>query len=269
LEVFLQDQGEKLLKSGREKRLACDHSVTIRNNEWYDHARQIGGKAISFVMQHYNLEYPEAVQMLIGSDAPCVNPVTYPSKPFSLPKANDNMHRLFAYLTKNREIDNDVLAEFVCLHLVYEEAKYHNVVFVGVDSDGRPRHAHLRSTSNTGQSFRRNADGSDGQYSFHYTGTSGSLFVFEAPIDMLSYITMHRYNWEQHSYVACCGLNIAPVLSMLESRNIDTIYLCLDNDSAGEEASNRMREVLENKGFEVSRLKPKNKDWNDDLVQIH
>ena len=43
LEEFLRCRGEKLLASGREKRLARDHSVTIRGNEWYDHAEERGG----------------------------------------------------------------------------------------------------------------------------------------------------------------------------------------------------------------------------------
>lgn len=43
LEDFLLRHNEKLLRSGREKRLASDHSVTIRGNEWYDHASEEGG----------------------------------------------------------------------------------------------------------------------------------------------------------------------------------------------------------------------------------
>ena len=35
LEEFLLRQGEKLIKSGREKRLASDHSVTVRGCEWF------------------------------------------------------------------------------------------------------------------------------------------------------------------------------------------------------------------------------------------
>ena len=34
LEEFLLRQGEKLIKSGREKRLASDHSVTVNGCEW-------------------------------------------------------------------------------------------------------------------------------------------------------------------------------------------------------------------------------------------
>ena len=31
---FLRRQGEKLIPSGRDKRLASDHSITVRGNEW-------------------------------------------------------------------------------------------------------------------------------------------------------------------------------------------------------------------------------------------
>ena len=48
LESFLLRQGERLLKSGREKRLASDHSITVRGNQWYDHAIEKGGGAIDF-----------------------------------------------------------------------------------------------------------------------------------------------------------------------------------------------------------------------------
>ena len=55
LESFLRQQGEKLLPSGRDKRLARDHSVTVRGCEWFDHASRQGGRAISFVQRFYDL----------------------------------------------------------------------------------------------------------------------------------------------------------------------------------------------------------------------
>ena len=74
LEEFLRCRGEKLLASGREKRLARDHSVTIRGNEWYDHAEERGGHAVSFVQRFYHLSYPEAVTMLLGGELGTVYP---------------------------------------------------------------------------------------------------------------------------------------------------------------------------------------------------
>ena len=57
LAEFLRRQGEKLIPSGRDKRLASDHSITVRGNEWYDHESKEGGKAISFVQTFYGLSY--------------------------------------------------------------------------------------------------------------------------------------------------------------------------------------------------------------------
>jgi len=49
---FLQRQGEKFLPSGREKRLASDHSITVRGSQWYDHAAEEGSHAIDLVKRY-------------------------------------------------------------------------------------------------------------------------------------------------------------------------------------------------------------------------
>lgn len=271
LEEFLRCRGEKLLSSGREKRLASDHSVTVRGNEWYDHAEERGGHAVSFVQRFYSLSYPDAVTMLLGGELGTAYPsagerTEEPVKPFALPPANKDMRRVIAYLIKHRGIAKDVVAHFAKAGLLYEDAEYHNAVFVGTDAEGVPRHAHKRSANSYGKAFRLNVEGSDPRYSFHHVGTDRSLYVFEAPIDMLSYITLHPEDWQRHSYVACCGTSIQPVLQMLEQApQLDTVLLCLDNDEAGHQASRRMREQLEAR-YSVERLIPENKDWNDDLT---
>lgn len=271
LEVFLRSRGEKLIASGREKRLASDHSVTVRGNEWYDHAEERGGYAVSFIQRFYGMSYPEAVTMLLGGEMRTVYPsagerVEEPPKQFAQPPAHSDMRRVYAYLVKHRNIDRSVVAHFAKERLLYEDAEHHNAVFVGTDEHGVPRHAHKRSANSYGKAFRLNVEGSDPRYSFHHIGTDGSLYVFEAPIDMLSYITLHPDNWQRHSYVACCGTSIQPVLKMLERvPQLNTVVLCLDNDEAGHKASERMKAQLEGT-YAVVRLTPVNKDWNDDLT---
>ena len=271
LEVFLRSRGEKLIASGREKRLASDHSVTVRGNEWYDHAEERGGHAVSFVQRFYGMSYPEAVTLLLGGEMGTVYPsagerVEEPPKQFVQPPAHSDMRRVYAYLVKYRNIDRSVVAHFAKEKLLYEDAEYHNTVFVGTDENGIPRHAHKRSANSYGKAFRLNVEGSDPRHSFHHIGTDGSLYVFEAPIDMLSYITLHPNDWQSHSYVACCGTSIQPVLKILEYvPQINTVLLCLDNDTAGYKASERMKEQLKDTCV-VVRLIPANKDWNDDLT---
>lgn len=267
LEYFLRQRGEKLLSSGRDKRLASDHSVTIRGCQWFDHDSRQGGNAISFVRFFYNRTYPEAVTMLLDEMYLCApKAAEEPPKPFALPPVNSDMRRVYAYLVKHRNIARDVVAHFARKKLLYEDAKYHNAVFVGTDETGVPRHAHKRSTNSSGKAFRLNVESCDPRYSFHHVGSDGSLYVFEAPMDMLSYITLHPVDWQRHSYVACCGTSIQPVEKMLERMpQLDTVLLCLDNDEAGHAASQRMKTQLE-KNHTVKRLTPEHKDWNDDLI---
>lgn len=268
LESFLRGRGEDLLPSGRDKRLASDHSITICGDHWYDHDAQKGGYAISFVQYHYGVSYPDAVTMLLDSGVePWIEPERLEPKSFSPPAANDNMHRVFAYLIKERKINAEVVAQFARRKLIYEDAEYHNAVFAGMDEHGAVLHAHKRSAHSKGKPFRQNVAGSDPRYSFHYLGTDGLLFVFEAPIDLLSYITLHPDNWEQHSYLACCGTSSIPLSWILAQKQFGQAYLCLDNDKAGLAAGQRMEELLSEKNISCKSLTPKNKDWNDDLQE--
>lgn len=61
-----------------------------------------------------------------------------------------------------------------------------NAVFVGMDENGVPRHAHKRGTVG---GYKGKCPGSWPSYSFHWVGTGDKLYVFEAPVDVLSYIT--------------------------------------------------------------------------------
>lgn len=272
LEEFLRMHGEKLTRSGGEKRMASDHSVTIRGSEWYDHAAEKGGGPISFVRDFYALSYPEAVSLLLDGERGVEYPAAKqkevePPKPFELPTVHSDCRRVYAYLLKQRHIDREVISHFVKAELLYEDTKYHNCVFVGTDENGVPRHAHKRSTNSYGEAFRINVEGSDPHYSFHHIGEDEQLFVFEAPIDMLSYITLNPDGWERHSYVACCGTSSIPVLNMLDRLpQLRQVFLCLDNDAAGHSASQRMAELITDRGLKAERLVPENKDWNEDLV---
>ena len=146
LVAFLRSQGEKLIPSGPEYRMTSDHSITVRGNEWYDHAAERGGGPISFVQNFYGLNYPEAVTRLLGGEQGVVyqtakKPKEEPKKAFALPLANRDMRRVYAYLLKKRFIDREVLNTFARAGLIYEscepskdgQREYHNAVFVGKD----------------------------------------------------------------------------------------------------------------------------------------
>lgn len=286
LEEYLSRRGEKLVRSGPEKRLTSDHSITVRGNEWFDHASGVerGGQAVSFLMYHYDMSYVEAVTELLGGEQGRGYPEAAPKEepvraPFELPPKGGTMKRAYAYLLKNRLIDRSVLNAFVRRKLIYESCEksrdktreYHNAVFVGYDERGVARHAHKKGLYTQGPSFRHNVESSDPRYSFHYTGTSGRLFVFEAPIDLLSFVSLHQRDWWQHSYVALCGTAEHAMLWMLEQNpQIREVALCLDHDEAGLESTGRLAEILRECGHSgVSVCLPQWKDWNEELKAAH
>lgn len=274
---YLRRRGEKLTRSGREWRWERHNSVTIQGSAWYRHKTDEFGHALDFVQEFFNLSFPEAMLELLGG----INGADFkqenkaerpPQKPFALPEANSDMHRVIAYLLKNRFIDRDVLTFFAKGKLIYEDKKYHNAVFVGYDENGVARHAHKRGTYSEGKSYRVNVEGSDPRYSFHYIGSGDTIYVFEAPIDMLSFITLHKNDWWKNSYVALNGVGTQTMLHILDTcPRIKNVAVCLDHDPAGIEMSEKaMDQLKEHGGCEmIARLQSVFKDWNEDLKAKH
>jgi hypothetical protein len=273
---FLQRQGEQLVRSGREWRWKRFDSVTVRGSQWFRHSRKEGGHAIDFVQQFYDMSFPEAVTLLLGGESgvewnQTSKSAPPPRKSFALPEANQDMRRVFAYLIKQRFIDREVLTHFAHEKLIYEDKEYHNAVFVGVDKNGVPRHAHKRGTYTQGEPYKGNVEGSDPKYSFHRMGESDTLYVFEAPVDMLSFITLNKDGWKQYSYVTLDGVSEHAMLCQLDMNpRLKNIVLCLDHDEAGIEASGRLKDILRDKGYaNISVLQSQHKDWNEDLKARH
>lgn len=266
---FLVSRGEKVRKSGSEYEwLDGSQKVTIRGHLWYHQYEQKGGDAVDFVRRFYNKDYAEAVQILLNDcGGQIVNSQTTERerKPFILPARNDRMSRVFSYLLLTRGIDKDVLFEFVKNKMIYESADYHNAVFVGYDSNGKPRHAHKRGTV-TSNPYKGNVAGSQPEFSFHWHGTSDKMFLFEAPIDMLSYISMHKENWKNHSYAASCSVSDRVLFQCLQDNpNIKNVFLCFDNDEAGQTANKRISNKLNSMNIQNEILVPNLKDWNEVL----
>jgi len=270
LAAFLESRGEKLKRSGSEQEWTGRH-VTIRGHQFFDHYEGQGGTAIDFVKKYFDASFQEAVQMLLGQNiiAAPIEPRQCIRPEFKLPERNENMRRMYAYLLKQRHIDRAVLDHFAHKRLIYESADYHNVVFVGTDSEGNPRHAHKRSTASQ-SGWRQNQAGSEAAFAFHYIGSSNRVYVFEAPIDMLSFISLYQKDWQQHSYVALCGVSSESIMHQLATNeNLRDVVLCLDNDDAGHTATERLTKALNDKGYDISTLFPDEKDWNDTLINTN
>lgn len=304
LEEFLQQKGEHLKKTGSESVLIYkdstgEHdSISVRRNRWYDHKNMRGGYPLKFMQEFYGMNFRTAMKELLHGEKPELGrkKSTEQEKPnvsektevngntakcedgtkkseFKLPEKDSNMKRLFAYLLQTRFLSKDVVKSFVEQNILYQEKEHGNVVFVGTDKEGVPKSACKKSTAEQTKSFRMTVTGSDCKYGFCWRGTNDKLYVFEAAIDLMSFITLRNDKWKADSFLALDGLSPKPLLQFLEDqKNIHEIFLCLDYDAAGIEACDKLKDILIEKGYEAEKIKreyPLYKDWNEQLKAEH
>ena len=264
LEKFLREQGETLVRSGKEYRWKAHDSLTVCGNKWFRHSQSKGGLPVDFVMEFYGKSFPEAVQMLTGEPGevqPEADPA--PSPAFRLPLRNVTNANILNYLTQERKLSPSLVNFFIVAGDIYEDAAHHNVVFVGRDADGHPRYASSRGIR---EKFRQDAAGAEKAFGFAHRGTDKQLLVFEAPIDLLSFIELFPKNWQQHNYLSLGGVSGKALRQFLSERpDVERVFLCLDADKAGEDACKRLAALLPDT-VSVTRIQPCMKDWNDVLL---
>ena len=264
LEKFLRAQGETLVRSGKEYRWKAHDSLTVCGNKWFRHSQSKGGLPVDFVMEFYGKSFPEAVQMLTGEPGeaqPEADPA--PSPAFRLPLRNVTNANILNYLTQERKLSPSLVNFFIAAGDIYEDSSHHNVVFVGRDADGHPRYASSRGIQ---EKFRQDAAGAEKAFGFAHRGTDKQLLVFEAPIDLLSFIELFPKNWQQHNYLSLGGVSGKALQQFLSKRpDVERVFLCLDADKAGEDACKRLAGLLPDT-VSVTRIQPCMKDWNDVLV---
>ena len=264
LEDFLRAQGETLVRSGKEYRWKAHDSLTVCGNKWFRHSQSKGGFPVDFVMEFYGKSFPEAVQMLTGEPGeaqPEADPA--PSPAFRLPLRNVTNANILNYLTQERKLSPSLVNFFIAAGDIYEDSSHHNVVFVGRDADGHPRYASSRGIR---EKFRQDAAGAEKAFGFAHRGTDKQLLVFEAPIDLLSFIELFPKNWQQHNYLSLGGVSGKALRQFLSERpDVERVFLCLDADKAGEDACKRLAALLPDT-VSVTRIQPCMKDWNDVLV---
>ena len=264
LEKFLRAQGETLVRSGKEYRWKAHDSLTVCGNKWFRHSQSKGGFPVDFVMEFYGKSFPEAVQMLTGEPGeaqPEADPA--PSPAFRLPLRNVTNANILNYLTQERKLSPSLVNFFIAAGDIYEDTTHHNVVFVGRDADGHPRYASSRGIR---EKFRQDAAGAEKAFGFAHRGTDKQLLVFEAPIDLLSFIELFPKNWQQHNYLSLGGVSGKALRQFLSERpDVERVFLCLDADKAGEDACKRLAALLPDT-VSVTRIQPCMKDWNEVLV---
>ena len=282
LPQFLMAHGFDLKKVGREYVWKNHDSLHIKDNgpgergAWFRFSEDKGGDNIGFLREYMGMSFVDAVEALTGEhiDRTYTPSRTYEQKPktvtareLSLAEA-DNARRVFAYLCKTRGLDYDMVSALVRGGSIAQEEKTGNVLFKYYDEQGKVIGAEKVGTS-TDHKFKGIATGSAAGHGFEVVrGTGEKAFFFESAIDMLSYLQMHDKELTDCRLVSMMGVKPNIVLDTMLRNNIspDQVFLCSDNDTAGNDFAQRLQEQYP----DMKRVITPDtyKDWNDMLRGI-
>ena len=123
-----------------------------------------------------------------------------------LPERNRDMRRAYAYLTKTRWIDPDVVQDFVDRKMLYQDVKG-NCVFLAYGADGEPNFATFRGTLSE-RKFLGDISGSDYTHDFYISNGADKLIVTESVIDAMSVMSIlkgQNHDFQGYDYLVQAG----------------------------------------------------------------
>ena len=227
---------------------------------------------------------------------------------FVMPEKADTNRKVRDYLCRTRGIEERIVDKWIHEGLLFQEAgRFGNCVFVSRDENGKPVYGVKRS-ADPKRKFVVDVEGSDYSQGFfikgkldYYTKVSdnfasehSSLFVTEAVIDLMSlqslYLRRRDYELRHQCRLDCepedyenrflnsnwyslngCRKYDGLLNTIASHKGIKDIFLALDNDEAGRNASKAIKEEIQkrfpDRKIDVSiRVPPtEGRDWNDEL----
>lgn len=227
---------------------------------------------------------------------------------FVMPEKADTNRKVRDYLCRTRGIEEGIVDKWIDEGLLFQEAgRYGNCVFVSRDENGNPVYGVKRS-ADPERKFVVDVEGSDYSRGFFIPGKMDSytkmkdinasehkiLFVTEAVIDLMSlqslYLRRRDYELRQQGKLDCepedyenrflnsnwyslngCRKYDGLLNTIASHEGIKDIFLALDNDEAGRNASKAIKEEIQkrfpDRKIDVSiRVPPtEGRDWNDEL----
>lgn len=277
-------------KGQKESWCLAEHdSLVIKldrsGHQWFVwNSQGVSGSIIDFAMAINGWDSATAISELrqyMGGRIPTPHshPLPDPPKkepsPFVLPLKNSSHSRLKAYLCKTRGLDPRIVSELLKQEAIYQDSR-NNVVFVGRDYDNEAKYASFRGTLSDIQ-FRGDVEGSNKEigFSMNLVGQAPTrLFVCESPIDAMSVASMLEYfgrDGHSYAYLSLGGTaSNALAYHLPHHPQINTIYLCQDNDEGGLKSRAACCKALEQLGYQGRLINkpPIGKDFNDDLLSL-
>jgi hypothetical protein len=281
---FLQrTEGYSFKRSGTGYRCNEHNSLVVYPDRkgFYWNSQNIGGaNAIDWCLKVKNENFPQAMAKIVGNPDDKITHKTenipkpeVENRAFSLPEKAENNNRAVAYLCKTRHIDYNIVQDILKDRKLFQDNRG-NVVFVGYNG-ATPAYAFKRTTNTIGENakWRGEETGSKKEYGFRMDGIDKSkVYVFESPIDALSHASIINEAFKNpqmhkdHTRLALGGVNDNALAEFAKNNpHLKEIIFALDNDEAGRNATVKLAEKYEKMGYSVRMVKPKGKDFNEDL----
>lgn len=286
IEDYCNRNNIELTGNGRWRSLKEHDSCVIDtvNNNFYWNSRQRNGDIINFLEEYHGIGFKEAVEILGEKKVG----IAYKIKPYQedsesnekkdsgklLFELNEQkeMKHVYAYLKKERKIDYQIIQEFIGRGLIREDEK-RNIIFKTFQEDDSKKEliAFFKKGSNSNKHYEYISPHSQNVgFRFRTTDLIETMYVYEAPIDLMSHYEMNRETLIKKNaiLVAMTGLKPNAVLNNIERYNPKKIVFCVDNDKAGKEFIEKMEKLIpENLKNHMEILVPEKKDWNEDLKE--
>lgn len=203
---------------------------------------------------------------------------------------NKLMRQSIAYLTKTRGLDRDIINKMINEKMIYQISDNYGpkVAFVGRKDNMYISSICQRSVS---PKIKFKGDFKNCNYKvgwFYDPETNGSfgekgnsrkpLLVFEANIDMISYMSLLKecgIDYTKFAYLSCSSINHdVCVPETCKNHGFNTVRILFDNDYEGKEnwGQNKAKEIsskLSKNGIDAKPVipdVPSCKDWNDIIV---
>lgn len=287
---YLLSIGEPLKSDGNNFYRHEEHDslvVNSRKNYFSWNSRNVSGNAVTYLMNVYNLPFQHAVKKInndLGdqdlSNFRAPEP-TYPSKFNYDINEVSSTENVFKYLVHDRKIDPDLVQAFIRADLIKEDA-YKNVVFKWKEN-GELIGTNLQGTREIPEEKRVHADRpyfkkvlpttkEATNSGFNITrGYPDKLYFFEAPIDLLSYLSLNRTKLTNCRLISMDGLKQQTIIQTLQKtmkelemngRDLESITLCVDNDNAGKEFIAKLQ------NYEIQRKDGQSISINSDIPEL-
>lgn len=249
--AFLQSEYPDMIEYNTSKQewRVPNTNIKISETAYYDFDTGTGGDNIRFMTDIMQKSFFQAIDELAASDVDAVDLNDIKKKEYKKPvDANDDA-KVIQYLLK-RKIDKSIIEKYIYEGLIYCDEQF-NVVFYNYCQE----FCILMSTYNDDWKGIR----SESVYGYWEVtnGNCKDVYIFESPVDALSYMTIYN---RPGVYIAMGGLKKGTMEHIKQDYEGYRLYMCVDWDDAGNQFSKNYEEVDRITGTI-------GKDWNDELCE--